>query len=209
MARVSRIELTFIAGQLARFVGNPGYLHYRAALRVLIYLRGSAGDALVFQPDAQLPLQVYVDSDWSSQFSVSGGIVTMMGCPIYWVSRLQKSVAMSSTEAEYFASSLLAREVMYFRDLLNDVGHTQVGPTTLCTDNKGVVLLSFDPVSFKKTKHILRAAQFVRDLVHRQVVVMKWIPGVENVADICTKAVSLPVFRALKMLLVNLSSRMG
>lgn len=128
----------------------------------------------------------------------------MMGCPIYWVSRLQKSVAMSSTEAEYFASSLLAREVIYFRDLLVDVGYTQMGPTVMSTDNKGVVLLSFDPVAFKKTKHILRAAEFVRDLVRRQIMVMKWIPGAENVADVCTKAVSLSVFRALKMLLINL-----
>lgn len=63
LASVSRPELSFIAGQLARFVGNPGYPHYRAALRVLVYLRGTVDDALVLKPDVKLPLQVYVDSD--------------------------------------------------------------------------------------------------------------------------------------------------
>lgn len=111
---------------------------------------------------------------------------------------------MSSTEAEYFAACLLARELLYFRDILADFGYMQMGPTSLLTDNKGVVSLSFDPVSFKKTKHILRAAQFVRDLVARQVIRMHWIPGKDNVADLCTKSVMLATFRSLMSLLSRL-----
>lgn len=65
------------------------------------------------------------------------------------------------------------------------------------SDNRGVIDLSFDPVSFKKTKHILRSAQFVRDLVMRKVIYLQWISGKDNPADLFTKAVELAVFRKL------------
>jgi hypothetical protein len=60
-----------------------------------------------------------------------------------------------------------------------------------------VVDLSFDPAAFKKTKHILRAAEFVRDRVLRAYVALIWISGADNIADLFTKAVSLPIFRHL------------
>lgn len=206
LANVSRPELAYIAGQLARFVSNPGMTHYRAALRVLIYLRGSPTKDLVYHPSLSLGLRAYVDADWAHQFSVSGGVMEYMGCPVQWFSKMQRSVSMSSTEAEYFATCLAAREVIYFRDLLADFGRPPNGPTVILTDNKGVVDLSYDPVAFKKTKHNLRAAQYVRDLCTRQVVVLKWVSSVHNVADICTKAVSLATFRVLIDLLGHLTT---
>ena len=68
----------------------------------------------------------------------------------------------------------------------------------------GVVDLAFDPVSFKKTKHILRAAEFVRDLALRRVLELHWIPGHNNPADILTKPFPLAQFRKLLLLLSDL-----
>lgn len=205
LSNVTRPDLTFIAGQLARFVNNPGMVHYKAALRVLVYLRASSSQTLTFQPKKDRQLRAFVDADWAVKFSVSGGMLEFMGCLIHWLSRTQRSVSMSSTEAEYFATCVLAREVVYFRELLADLRHLQSGPTTILTDNKGVVALSFDPVAFKKTKHILRAAEYVRDLATRQVISLRWVTAKNNVADLCTKSVVLVVFRALMSLLTRLS----
>lgn len=82
----------------------------------------------------------------------------------------------------------------------------QLGPTEVRTDNKGVVDLSYDPVSFKKMKHILRAAEYTRDRVVKQVVSLKWIAGNQNVADLFTKSVSLETFRHLYKLFYNVGS---
>lgn len=204
LSNVSRPELAYIAGQLARFVSNPGMVHYRAALRVLIYLRGSATATLTYKPVADAGLRAFVDADWSTRFSVSGGMVEFMGCLVHWLSRTQRTVSMSSTESEYFASCVIAREVLYFRDMVTELGYPSSGPTPILTDNKGVVALSYDPISFKKTKHILRAAEFIRDLVLRRVIRMEWIAGKDNVADLCTKTVALAVFRNLMSLLCRL-----
>lgn len=204
LSNVTRPDLCFISSQLARFVSNPGYVHYRAALRVLIYLQGSANRTLTLQPNVNLPLRGFVDASWSTQFSVSGGIVDYMGSPIHWLSRSQRSVAMSSTESEFFATSLLVKEIMFFRELLSDLGYMQTGPTIIRTDNRGVVELSYDPIAFKKTKHILRAANFVRDLSSRRVISLVWISGTNNPADLFTKTFSCADFRRLNNLISNL-----
>jgi hypothetical protein len=53
------------------------------------------------------------------------------------------------------------------RDLLEDMGIGVKGPTPLLLDNKSAIDLAFDPVAFKKTKYILRAANELRDRVAR------------------------------------------
>lgn len=205
LANVTRPELSYIAGQLARFVSNPSMLHYRAALRVLLYLKSTQDQALSFQPRGPEVIRCHVDANWSAEFSISGGIIDFMGFPIHWFSRTQKSVSMSSTEAEYFATCVATREVMFVRDLAADLSVKVAGPTVIHTDNKGVVDLSFDPVAYKKTKHILRAAHFVRDLVLRRAIKLEWICGKDNPADLFTKAHELADFRRIFRILMSLN----
>ena len=65
------------------------------------------------------------------------------------------------------------------------------------SDSKSCVDLAYDPVSFKKTKHILRAAYGLRDYVSRDVFSMSHIAGTTNLADILTKAQAVSVFNSL------------
>jgi hypothetical protein len=57
--------------------------------------------------------------------------------------------------------------------------------------------MSRDPVAFKMTKHILRAAEFLRDLVARLVIEVRHLPGRVMVADLLTKAVARVVYHEL------------
>ena len=68
-------------------------------------------------------------------------------------------------------------------------------------DSKSAIDMAFDPVAFKKTKHILRAAEFLRDLVARGAVTMRHVKGAVMIADILTKATARPVFIELLRLL--------
>ena len=204
LCNVTRPELAYIASQLARFVSNPGRVHYTAALRVLLYLDGTSSRSLLFKPKRQLGFQIYVDSDWAVKFSVSGAIFVLYGCPIHWFAKTQRSVSMSSTEAEFFAAMMAARDGIHLRDVLSDLGYISPGPTVIRSDNKSVIDLALDPIAFKKTKHILRAAQFLRDLCMRNVFVLKWISGESNPADIFTKVNPVATFRALMRILDSL-----
>ena len=169
-------------------------------MRVLYYLRDSAQRGLVFSATAA-PLVIYSDSDWSADFSVSGCICYFRGCVIAWFAKTQKSVSLSSAEAEYYGASLAAKEGMWLRDLLADFGFKQEGPTVLKLDSKSAIDMALDPVAFRKTKHILRAANFLRDLVARRVFQPEHIPGTDMVADLATKPLPRAVFQHLMTLL--------
>ena len=87
------------------------------------------------------------------------------GCLFHWFSKMQRSVTLSSAEAEFFGAMLAAKEVIFIRELLIDLGFIIDAPSVIKCDSKSAVGMAFDPVAFKKTKHILRAAEFLRDLV--------------------------------------------
>ena len=196
LSNVTRPELSYITSQLARFVSNPGRVHYNAALRVLLYLDGSSQRTLHYAPKASLGFQTYVDSNWDVKFSISGAIFVFMGCAIHWFSKTQRSVSLSSTEAEFFAAMMAARDCVQIREVLIDLGLLTPGPSIVRSDNKSVIDLSLDAIAFKKTKHIMRAAEFLRDLCLRSVLTLRWISGENNPADIFTKGHTLAAFRA-------------
>ena len=85
-------------------------------------------------------------------------------------------------------------------ELLLDLGFTLDSPSVLYSDSKSAVEMAFDPVAFKKTKHILRAAEFLRDLVSREVITLAHVPGTTMLADLLTKACARAVFVKLLQL---------
>ena len=93
------------------------------------------------------------------------------------------------------ALCLLPKEVIFIRaELLIDLGIPVDAPSVIKCDSKSAVGMAFDPVAFKKTKHILRAAEFLRDLVAREVISVEHLPGAVMLADILTKAAARAVF---------------
>ena len=96
---------------------------------------------------------------------------------------MKYSVSLSSAEAEYFGGMMAARDVIFLRNLLLDLGIPIDAPSVIQSDSKSAIDMSLDPVAFKKTKHILRAAEFLRDLVARDVVRLQHLPGKVMVAD--------------------------
>lgn len=187
LANVTRFDVSYAASQLSKYMSDPAPAHISAAVRVLVYLSNTAGRSLTYTP-RDLPLQGLTDSSWTSNFSVSGSMVFFRGCLVSWFAKGQKSVSLSSAEAEIFGSMLCAKNVVFHRDLALELGESPRGPTTIFTDNKAVVDMSLDPVAFKRTQHILRSANFLRDLVAKGVVELLHIPGAQNAADVFTKA---------------------
>ena len=124
------------------------------------------------------------------------------GCLFHWFSKTQRSVTLSSVEAEYFGVMLACKEVLFIRDLLVDLMQRVDGASIVYCDSKSAVDMAFDPVTFKKTKHIMRAAEFLRALVaRRQVVTVQHVAGAIMLADPLTKAQARPVFLELMRLL--------
>jgi transposase InsO family protein len=197
LANMTMFHLAYPAGQLSRFLTNPGQPHFLAALRVLAYLRSAGARPLVFSTNGTRGLDTYVDSSWSTRFSVSGCLIFFHGCLFHWFSKMQKSVSLSTAEAEYFGAMMAARDLIFIRDVLVELCIDLSGPSVIWSDSKSAIDMSRDPVAFKMTKHILRAAEFLRDLVAREVVVMQHLPGRVMIADLLTKAVARALYHEL------------
>ena len=78
--------------------------------------------------------------------------------------------------------------------MLLDLGIVLGTPPLMQSDSQSAINMSMDPIAFKNTKHILRAAEFLRDLVHREAVSMQHLPDRVMIADILTKAPARVVF---------------
>ena len=86
---------------------------------------------------------------------------------------------------------------LFARDMLVELAIPLGGPSVIWSDSKSAVDMSRDPVAFKMTKHILRAAEFLRDLVARLVIEVRHLPGRVMIADLLTKAVARVMYHEL------------
>ena len=71
----------------------------------------------------------------------------MAGSPTIWKSNRQKAVTLSSTEAEYYALSSVAKEAAWIRHFLLEIGYNRpdIEPILVNGDNQGSLALAENP----------------------------------------------------------------
>ena len=113
----------------------------------------------------------YIDVDWAGSVvdrkSTYGCCFTLGSASISWMSRKQKSVALSIAEAEYIAASMAYCEVVWLRKLFSELFWHVLDTTVILCDNQSGNRLSENPVFHYHSKHIDIRYHFVQDMVHR------------------------------------------
>ena len=105
-----------------------------------------------------------------------------------WKSKRQESVALSSTEAEFMASTAACKEVMWMKDFLSELGFHQ-GTVRMYSDNQSSIKVMKNPVGHSRMKHIELQAYYVRDLIQKEEVEFVFCSTNVQVADSLTKGV--------------------
>jgi len=103
-------DIAFAVTKMSQFAANPSEEHLSKALYICHYLIGTADYSLTYGRSRD-GIIAYADSDWGSvhtRRSNTGYIVLMSGAAVSWQSKAQKTIALSSTEAEYMALSQTA-----------------------------------------------------------------------------------------------------
>jgi len=112
----TRSDLAFAIGKLSRFVSCYGKEHWAAIKRVLRYVKGSMDKGLVFDKNSSCVLQGFSDADWAGDHetrrSTTGFTFIFGGAAVSWGSKLQKTVALSTMEAEYMALCEASKEAV-------------------------------------------------------------------------------------------------
>ncbi|XP_039045782.1 secreted RxLR effector protein 161-like [Hibiscus syriacus] len=90
---------------LSQFMQAPKKIHYEAAMRVVRYIQKNPGEGILFSAKSKPSLVAFCDSDWAacpmSRRSVSGYCVKLGDSLICWISKKQRTISLSSAEAEY------------------------------------------------------------------------------------------------------------
>eukprot|EP00253_Pinus_taeda_P029991 PITA_29991 len=114
------------------------------------------------------------------------------------VLRKQKSVALSSVEAEYMVESIASCETIWLRKLLVNLFRRNMEATRIMYDNQSCIKFSENPVFHNRSKHIDIQCRFVKDCVQRGAVQLSYTPTGEQVAHILTKALGRTKFDYFK-----------
>ncbi|CAM9717592.1 unnamed protein product, partial [Heterosigma akashiwo] len=132
----------------------------------------------------------FSDSDWASDLddrkSTTGYCIFIGLCLVAWKALKQDLTALSSTKAEYVALAFTCQVILFFRDLLKEIGFEQSGPTTISVDNLSAQFIAEGATS-KKSKFIKLKFHFIRDCIAKGLVRVIHIPSEENLADLFTK----------------------
>lgn len=137
-----------------------------------------------------------MDSDWGSdrddRKSCTGYVTMLANGPVSWKSRKQKSVALSTMEAEYMALSEVTKEIIHQRQMLKEVGveHLVKGPTLIYCDNQSAIRLAKDSVHHDRSKHVDIRYHYTRDMQREGRIEIKYLSTSEMAADILTKGLS-------------------
>ncbi|KZO91857.1 hypothetical protein CALVIDRAFT_467694, partial [Calocera viscosa TUFC12733] len=188
-------DISYAISALGQFNANPGREHWLAVKRVLRYLAGTKEMGLVLAHGGEHGLVGWSDADWAGDHedrkSTSGYIFMLDGMPISWSARKQKTVALSTTEAEYIALTYWWDEALWLRTLLSDLGIQLNGPTTLYVDNQSALSLIRNPVLHSRTKHIDIRHHFIRNAMDASDIELIYCPTDQMVADILTKPLTM------------------
>ena len=133
----------------------------------------------------------YSDASYANnadQTSVSGYVFLMNGAAIYWGSKKQNDVALSSTECKAEA----AREAIWLCNSLDELEYKQPQPTKLYGDNSGSLAIANNLQYHKKTKHFDTRNHYIRQRVQNGQVELEYCPTANMMAGVLTQALPKP-----------------
>ena len=210
----TRPDITFAVNRLSRSLNSHRAAHHKAAIHVMRYLKGCPGIGLIYRRKAIIKLIGFSDADWAAETngrrSVTGYLFTLGDSPISWNSKMQTTVANSSTEAEYLAMGASTKEAMYLEKLLTeldvcleahfittkDLQDSLGAKLKIFGDNQGALTMtSSTKLNHKATKWYLVREHFIRDLVQSGALIVDYCDTENMPADMLTKALAILLLR--------------
>ena len=197
VAHSVRLDVAFAVNQLSRAMQAPRARHLAAAERCIKYLLGTASLGLHFNKRSGMFLECFVDANYSSSGSkkaITGFLLKLGGSPVYWTARKQDRITTSTCDAESYAIMTSVQYLEFVRDLLEELGCTQVTPTPLFNDNTAAVSLCLDAVSHKKSVQLTRQMAYVRERTKFGVIAPLHVRTTDQPADFLTKRLDASSF---------------
>lgn len=201
----TRPDILYAVGVVSRYMEAPTTTHFKAAKRILRYIKGTTNFGLHYYSSDNYNIVGYSDSDWSGDLddrkSTTGFVFFMGDTAFTWMSKKQPIVTLSTCEAEYVAATSCVCHAIWLRNLLKELKMPQEEPMEICVDNKSALALAKNPVFHERSKHIDTRYHFIRECIEKKEVKLKYVMSQDQAADIFTKPLKLETFVKLRSML--------
>ena len=198
LIKYSRPDIANSVRELSKVNDGATEGQYRELMRIIKHVKDTRNHGLKYDVSKydikeliSWVVLAFSDSDFAgdknSRKSVTGYGVYVLGCLVAWKSRGQKTVALSSCEAEYLAVADVCTEILFIRSLLTFIGINVEYPITVKCDNVGAIFLGYNAKTSPRTKHVDIKAHFVREYVSEGIVKIIFVKSEDNDSDIWTK----------------------
>jgi hypothetical protein len=204
----TRGDLAHTTMKLGQFASNPSTQHWQAMDWAYRYLLKTSDYGIVYDGSTFDP-HGYTDADYAQclggepirRRSTSGYTWQICNASVSWSSKLQSTIALSSTEAEVIASNHSAKEGVWLRKLLVNLipfispsrsPNIPLQLTTLYTDNTAAIQVSSEPGNQQRTKHYDVAYFWIRERLRNGEFKLVYKATADMTADIFTKSLPRP-----------------
>jgi hypothetical protein len=210
LSQTCRPDIAHAVNSVSRYASNPSPSHLIAAKRILRYLAGTIHVGLKYVKSESIgndiTISAYTDADWGGDHldrrSTTGYVIQINNCTVSWATKKQQTIAISSAEAEYMAIAAGVQELLWIRQFLSELlpinMFDSTRGSTLYSDSQSAIAISKNDVHHNRTKHIDIKHHFIRDHVKNKEIIMEWIPGEQQSADILTKPLEKIKFNRLR-----------
>ena len=199
---INRPDIAFSVNKACQAMNSPTHSDWTNVKHLLRYLKNSISDDLFYSSNSDISLELFSDADWAScsidRRSTSGYLIYLGQNLISWRCQKQRTVARSSTEAEYKAVADATAEFIWIKSLLLELCIPLQRSPILWCDNVGATYLAANPVFHARTKHIEIDYHFVREQVKMKNLRIGYLATKDQTTDILTKALPKSRFLFLK-----------
>lgn len=198
LVKYSRPDIANPVRELSKVLDSSTKTSFKEMLRIIKYVLDTKDMGLKIEPtqlnkssDEPWDLVCYSDSDYAgdpdTRRSVSGYILYLKGVPICWSSRAQRSITLSSSEAEWIALSEATKEIMFVLQLIKSMGIKVKLPIIVRVDNVGAIFMSKNITTSNRTKHVDIRTKYVNEYVEDGILKIIFVKSEDNDSDIMTK----------------------
>lgn len=198
----TRPDITHAVAIASRYLEKPSIVHENAVKRILKYLKGTINFGILYLSTEEPQLIGYSDADHAGDVetrrSTSGHIFKLCGGLISC--ERQKSVSISTMEAEYISASEAVRELVWLIRLLKELFMGELKKPLFFMDNDSAIKLIKNPEFHKRSKHIDIRYHFIREKYNQNLFILNYVSTHEMIADMFTKALAKDKFQYFRSL---------
>lgn len=177
--------------------------HLESAKKLIRYVAGTVNLHLVLPVNPiskgdKVTIDATFDAAYGHERARMGAAIFVNDALCLWYSRRQKSVCLSTAEAELVSATACSRELIGLRNALREQWAGVVTfEIVMRGDNRASNLIAGRQCSLRRVRHLCLADLYVREVTRDEGLRVVYVPTGENPSDVLTKVLPRPKIEPL------------